>query len=311
MSESLGARLRSAREAKGLTLDDVEKITRIRARFLAALEAETFAEIPSPVQVRGFLRNYAQHVGLNAEEILALYEQRRGQAAAAPLEASPRPAAPPVKPPETRAPARPAYQPRIPQIQSRRPRWLSADLFVAAGVTLALAALLIWGALQLAANLRADKTTAAGATAPASATPTATLAPDAGDAPTSAPLPSPLPVYVGVNVTVRAEQRVWLSVKSDGTEVFAGLLKPGDARDFVGQTSVEITTGNAKGTRVLWNGRDQGTLGEVGEVVVRAWTLTGMVIPTPTVTPTPTTTPTPTATERPSATPRASAAPGQ
>jgi hypothetical protein len=42
---------------------------------------------------------------------------------------------------------------------------------------------------------------------------------------------------------------------------------------------------------VIWNGRDQGTLGEIGEVVVRLWTLEGMITPTPTITPIPSETP--------------------
>jgi len=289
MSDSLGQMLRAAREAKGLTLEEVEKTTRIRARFLAALEAEAFDEIPSPVQVRGFLRNYAQHVGLNAEQMLAFYEQLPGRAVLAGGLPAPRP----------------VYRPRIPQVQSRRPRWLSADVLVAAVITLALAALLLWGGLQWAARLRPAGAgpALAQATVPASAT----LTPEAGDAPTSAPLPSPLPAYVGVNVTVRAEQRAWMKVTVDGTEIFSGLMKPGEARDFAGQSLVEVLTGNGKGTRVIWNGRDQGTLGEVGEVVARAWTITGMVIPTPTVTPTPTATETPTPTAPPTASERPSA----
>jgi len=86
-------------------------------------------------------------------------------------------------------------------------------------------------------------------------------------------------------VTVSAEQRVWVAVKVDGAEAFAGLMPPGEAREFIGQSVVEVTTGNGLGTRVIWNGVDQGVLGELGEVVTRLWTLQGMVVPTPTVTP--------------------------
>lgn len=291
MSESLGDMLRAAREAKNLTLEDVERITRIRVKYLAALEVGAYEELPSPVQLRGFLRNYAQHVGLDAERMLALYEQARGKPLLRGVLPAPAPA------------PRPVYQPRIPQVRSRRPRWLSADVLVAVIVTVGLGSLLVWGAFQLAARLQSGAGGTPVAQVTASATPTATLG-AGGDEPTSAPLPSPLPVYIGVNITVRAEQRLWMSAKADGVEQFAGLMKPGDAKDFVGQTSVELTTGNGKGTRVIWNGRDQGTLGEVGEVVTRIWNLEGMVIPTATVTPTPTATEPPTATPRPSVTPR-------
>jgi hypothetical protein len=95
-------------------------------------------------------------------------------------------------------------------------------------------------------------------------------------------------------VTVRAELRSWVSVKVDGVEAFAGLMPPGEARAFVGQGVVEVVTGNGKGTRVIYNGVDQGLMGQLGQDVDRLWTLQGMVIPSPTITPTPSITPTPT-----------------
>jgi hypothetical protein len=96
-------------------------------------------------------------------------------------------------------------------------------------------------------------------------------------------LPTPAASYSGVNVTVRAELRSWVSVKVDGTEVFAGLMPPGEARDFVAQNVIEVLTGNGQGTRIIFNGVDQGSMGELGEVVTRLWTLQGMLFPTATV----------------------------
>ena len=65
-----------------------------------------------------------------------------------------------------------------------------------------------------------------------------------------------------------------------------------EARAFVGQGVVEVVTANGKGTRVIYNGVDQGLMGQLGQVVDRLWTLQGMVIPSATVTPTPSMTPT-------------------
>jgi hypothetical protein len=55
----------------------------------------------------------------------------------------------------------------------------------------------------------------------------------------------------------------------------------GETREFTGNSVVELWTGNAKGTRVVFNGNDQGVLGNFGEVVIRLWTLEGVVTPTP------------------------------
>ncbi|MBI5947677.1 MAG: helix-turn-helix domain-containing protein [Chloroflexi bacterium] len=69
----LGTWLVRAREARGLTLEDAERDTRISRRYLQALEAEHFEVIPAPVYARGFLRSYSQYLGLDPQEMLALF----------------------------------------------------------------------------------------------------------------------------------------------------------------------------------------------------------------------------------------------
>jgi cytoskeleton protein RodZ len=69
----LGDRLREAREARGLTLLQVEETTRIRRVFLQALEEERFGDLPGDVYARGFIRNYAQFLGLDVTTLLAAY----------------------------------------------------------------------------------------------------------------------------------------------------------------------------------------------------------------------------------------------
>ena len=66
----IGDTLRSAREARELTLEKAAVDTRIAAQFLQSLEDETFEGLPAPVYVRGFLRSYAAYLGLDAEPLL-------------------------------------------------------------------------------------------------------------------------------------------------------------------------------------------------------------------------------------------------
>lgn len=72
MSE-LGDWLRQAREMRGLTLEDAERDTRISRRYLYALESGELDLIPAPVYARGFLRSYAQYLGLDPQEAMARY----------------------------------------------------------------------------------------------------------------------------------------------------------------------------------------------------------------------------------------------
>jgi len=68
-SMTVGQRLREAREAAGLTLEDIATSTRIPTRHLESLEASDFARLPAPTYTIGFAKNYAGAVGLDRAEI--------------------------------------------------------------------------------------------------------------------------------------------------------------------------------------------------------------------------------------------------
>jgi len=70
---SLGEMLQLARERKGVDLYRAERDTKIRLRYLAALEDSAFDELPAPVYTKGFLRNYAIYLGLDPDEALQRY----------------------------------------------------------------------------------------------------------------------------------------------------------------------------------------------------------------------------------------------
>jgi transcriptional regulator with XRE-family HTH domain len=73
----LGERLRAAREAKELTIDQVAEGIRIQRSYLEALESESFGAFTSELHARGFLRNYASYLGLEPEGIMALYDKAK------------------------------------------------------------------------------------------------------------------------------------------------------------------------------------------------------------------------------------------
>ena len=100
----LGERLRAARDAKELTIDQVAEESRIQRTYLEALESESFGTFSSELHIRGFLRNYAAYLGLEPEEVLTLYDKAktktRAKKAPAPdtvKQASSTPLAPPAE----------------------------------------------------------------------------------------------------------------------------------------------------------------------------------------------------------------------
>jgi len=69
----LGETLQRARLARGVTLQEAERTTRISRRYLEALENENFGLLPAPVYARGFLRTYARYLGLEPGDLLPLF----------------------------------------------------------------------------------------------------------------------------------------------------------------------------------------------------------------------------------------------
>jgi len=74
----IGATLREARERRQLTWEQVEADTKIRAKYLRALEEEEFDSLPSGTYVRGFLRAYASYLGLDGRLFVDEYASRFG-----------------------------------------------------------------------------------------------------------------------------------------------------------------------------------------------------------------------------------------
>src|SRR6478609_6459322 len=70
---SIGAQLRAAREARGLSLDAVSRTTRVQPRILAAIERDDVAAVPPRPFGRGFVRAYAEEMGLDGDQVTRDY----------------------------------------------------------------------------------------------------------------------------------------------------------------------------------------------------------------------------------------------
>jgi cytoskeletal protein RodZ len=71
----LGARLKEARTEKGYSIDDLQEITKIQKRYLAGIEEGNYASMPGAFYVRAFIKQYAEAVGLNGDDLLETYKK--------------------------------------------------------------------------------------------------------------------------------------------------------------------------------------------------------------------------------------------
>lgn len=123
----LPERLYAARERKGVDLYRAERDTKIRARYLAALERGEYRELPGDVYTKGFLRNYALYLGLDPEEVVGQWRRERPESG-------------PTK--AVLTVPRPIAQPR-PGLQ------FSPGIVVAALLTLMIAGVAVWLGVQV------------------------------------------------------------------------------------------------------------------------------------------------------------------
>lgn len=121
--QSLGQMLRAAREAQALSLQEVEAQTRIRAKFLQALEEGDLSVLPSVIHAKGFLRNYAQFLHLDVNEVIARFAAATGSAISPPTSLAAPPAdLPPASPTseaQTDEGERPPAPPLLPHTRSK------------------------------------------------------------------------------------------------------------------------------------------------------------------------------------------------
>ncbi|MCC5843375.1 MAG: helix-turn-helix domain-containing protein [Verrucomicrobia bacterium] len=74
--ETLGTKLRIAREAKGLSVSELGQLTRIKSQQIEGMERDDFSKIPAPMYVKGFIKLCAQALDMEPDPLLALYEQQ-------------------------------------------------------------------------------------------------------------------------------------------------------------------------------------------------------------------------------------------
>jgi cytoskeletal protein RodZ len=281
--EALGNELREARQRRDLTLSEVERKIHIRAKFLEALECGQVALLPSPVQARGFLRNYARFLGLDPDSMIARWDEavqggtgrrRRRQEQLSPARSTQ---------------TRPAVGAE-PSTSTRRGLRLGTLLF---GLLLLImvGGLLIMGGQWFQATLAGATGSVILSPLPtspeASATPTPTSAP-ATDIPGPTPLPNPnVPPTGNVAVQLQITGRTWLRVTVDGQVSYLGAPGPNTVLQYRGN-AVNVRASNASGVHAIVNNRDMGALGARGQIFDQTFTASGMIAPTGTPLPTPT-----------------------
>ena len=229
-----GTGFKKARESRGISLEEIAAETRIGTRFLQAIESENFQRLPGGVFNRGFIRAYAERVGLDPVQALAEYERL-------------------VNSSDVETSSGPPQRPR------------SRIGFALYPIAIGALVLLTIGFYVLQRN---PSTPEVAATAPApviAPEPVVQAAPEPVQ-----PGPTSLPQQLAIQMD--AKEDTWIRLSTDGAPFVEEILNPGDTRRFTAAASIDITIGNAGGITFKVNNREVKTLGPSGKV--RAFVIT-------------------------------------
>jgi cytoskeleton protein RodZ len=256
---SFGFYLQSKRVARGLTLAQLSQETRIREEILRYIEAEAHAQLPDPVFVRGFLRAYAEAVGVEPQEALRRYSQRQ------------------------------AVQRRLPTsgLDTAHPAesfWLKlgvslAAIFLIAGIALFVEHWRQQRSLPAAPGPAMEASPAPATAAAPAQTSEALPEPAAARAPSPSPAtqpapeaaaappvsrPAPTPQY---KLVIHANEATWLKIIADAEPAREILLQADETVAVEAVSAFNLLIGNAGGVDLTLNGQPVTVPGRTGQVV--------------------------------------------
>jgi len=255
---SFGEELRREREIRGISLKEIADATKISKRFLEAIERNDHKTLPAPVFTRGFVREYARYLGLNAEEMVNRYnfaavgDDRIEQSSH--LERLTTPQAPPL-------PGKKQPQKGIPPPYARVDR----NVYILILVVVALAGVSYWALKHRRESRVASEERLAVETkaAPAPAPPPVAV-PQTASTSTQPVATSPAKLVLNIEVTGRS----WVRLDADGETVIDDELVRGFHRSIEAKDGFRFRTiGNAAGITLTLNDLPVPALGRNGQVL--------------------------------------------
>jgi cytoskeleton protein RodZ len=275
----IGRVLERKRKERGLSLEEVEQATKIRKRYLTGLEREDYTMLPDTVYARGFLKTYANYLGLDGEAFVRQLKSTRKPRRERGIDYNTRPDSDFEKPLITPS-----------GLSGTRKRRISTSAIVTLLVALLALAAVIGTLYFVGRGVQASKDGDASSAAnpprkeqqkvasrekesDARSGKAGASDADVGDQKTPADAKqSAPPDNLQVLVDVR-ERPSWILVRADGVVAYEQIAQPGFSQTFEAERQLYIKCGDAGAVVVDINGQDVGALGPAGEIVARTYTL--------------------------------------
>jgi cytoskeleton protein RodZ len=255
--QEVGTELKRLREQKGLTLEDVQYGTKIRTRYLEAIEAGELEALPGIVYARGFIKSYAEFLGINGQELLETYGMATQPVETFPVETMSRRSSNIAKKPIRNNTF--GGMNKLPQI------------LAGIGVVAALVVIYVW-IVDKPANETSNNQVKTQDVPKAVAQP---VHPVQTPPPTPVPVtPPPAPKAVvkeqektnnkkvfgvtnaqALTMEVTTQDNCWLEVNADGKVIESGIMKKGETHSWKANNSLSLMTAKSNSMTVKVNGQ--------------------------------------------------------
>lgn len=252
--QSVGKMLRCEREKQNRSLSALATETCITSRYLNAIEEDNLKVLPGDFFYKNFVKQYASALRMD----YAVLEKELARLLP-PEEIDPLPALS-ASYQIAKAEGRITFFPR------NKARWVLALLAVVMVGCSAIYA--VWQKVQHGN----DPVEIAQAIAPRNPEPMVQESAAPAAAPSEPVASDPKTESGKVSIDVAAKEKTWVSLSSDGRTIFRGILDRSETKILEGLGNAKLTTGNAAGLDVRWNGKPIGPLGAHGQVRVVVFT---------------------------------------
>lgn len=259
----VGYTLRQERERQNLSVTDIEEGTSIRALYIEAIENGEYDKLPGTVYAKGFIKNYAKFLGLDADATVKEFMDDIAELSGANEPPVEEPAA---QEPEKKPEPQPVKKEKKPLGYSveESTRSKSGLLIIAAVVLIAVLAGGVWSWLS-----SSDSEVAKVEPPTEQAQPVVEEQPAENPTPVASANPAPAD---SVQVQARFNDKCWLLVTIDGAVVQEGVVDGGQTLTWEGKDNINFRLGNAGAVEFFQGGKSLGVLGGVGDVVDKTFT---------------------------------------
>jgi len=258
----VGYTLRQERERQNLSIEDIEQGTSIRALYIEAIENGEYDKLPGNVYTKGFIKNYAKFLELDADAMVKEFMADIAELSTTPQ--TPATEEIPDKKPEPQ-PVKREKKPLGYSIQEKN-RSRSGMLIIAAVVLIAAIAGGAWSWLSSSGGEVAKVDSP-----PPQVEPVQPVVQPA-DNPEPVANANPAPKIEGVAIQARLNDRCWMLVTVDGVVVQEGVIDGGQTLSWEGKEQINFRLGNAGAVEFFQDGKSLGVQGAVGDVVDKTFT---------------------------------------